>query len=507
MQNEAPAIHLVTSTGSAEFAHLTYALTHSSVIGLDAEWKPHHSLSAFPTVSLLQVACQLIDSRELPVFLVDLQSIRLTEAYDVLREMFVCPSVIKLGFRFKQDLVYLSSTFCEGGCGPGFDRVEPFIDIAAIYNILQPRRIPKQSCKGLATICKEVLGIFLAKELQCSDWSQRPLTEEQKIYAAEDARCLVEIFNVLHQKVVREGIPSLSQKKDQHSEVDTGLKHVLEHPNGCSTVMRATFCEPANMVHKAVVEPKNGSEIVDGVESMKPCDTSMQVDSYLLWIIRKHGDKLFLGDADRRPKSFKMKAKKPSGSAGKAPENLDDWQGPALWDSVSGGDGCPKFLCDVMVEGLAKHLRCVGIDSAIPVSTKPDARDLIEQARKEKRVILTRDLKLLKYGYLIGNQIYRIKSLLKNDQLVEVMETFKLKISEDQLMSRCSKCNGRFIQKALTSEEAVEAAKGLQVIPKCLFNRNLEFWQCEDCHQIYWEGTQYQNAVQKFIDVCKLNVM
>lgn len=36
-------------------------------------------------------------------------------------------------------------------------------------------------------------------------------------------------------------------------------------------------------------------------------------------------------------------------------------------------------------------------------------------------------------------------------------------------------------------EEAVEAAKGFQRIPDCLFDKNLEFWQCIDCHQLYWE--------------------
>lgn len=70
---------------------------------------------------------------------------------------------------------------------------------------------------------------------------------------------------------------------------------------------------------------------------------------------------------------------------------------------------------------------------------------------------------------------------------LQVIESFELKISEDQLMSRCTKCNGRFIQKPLTTEEAVEAAKGFQRIPSCLFNKNLEFWQCMDCRQLYWE--------------------
>lgn len=69
----------------------------------------------------------------------------------------------------------------------------------------------------------------------------------------------------------------------------------------------------------------------------------------------------------------------------------------------------------------------------------------------------------------------------------QVIEAFQLKISEDQLMSRCTKCNGRFIQKPLSTEEAVEAAKGFQRIPDCLFDKNLQFWQCMDCNQLYWE--------------------
>ncbi|XLR53695.1 hypothetical protein S83_004367, partial [Arachis hypogaea] len=71
------------------------------------------------------------------------------------------------------------------------------------------------------------------------------------------------------------------------------------------------------------------------------------------------------------------------------------------------------------VEGLAKHLRCVGMDDAIPYSKKHEQRELIEQARREKRVLLTRYAKLLRYEYLINNQIYKVKSLLKNEQLLE----------------------------------------------------------------------------------------
>lgn len=44
------------------------------------------------------------------------------------------------------------------------------------------------------------------QELQCSDWSCRPLTEDQRSYAAADAQCLLDIFDVFQLKIAEEGI-------------------------------------------------------------------------------------------------------------------------------------------------------------------------------------------------------------------------------------------------------------------------------------------------------------
>ncbi|CAK9151575.1 unnamed protein product, partial [Ilex paraguariensis] len=123
-------IHFVSATDSPEFTHLSWALTRSSVIGLDAEWKPIHiHQDTFPPVSLLQIACRVVGNcdstaqqNESLVFLLDLSTIHLPSIYELLKDMFVSPHILKLGFRFKQDLVYLSSTFCSQGCDPGFDR-------------------------------------------------------------------------------------------------------------------------------------------------------------------------------------------------------------------------------------------------------------------------------------------------------------------------------------------------------------------------------------------------
>ncbi|KAJ8771585.1 hypothetical protein K2173_026762 [Erythroxylum novogranatense] len=510
-------IHVITSTESPEFSLLTQCLSRSSVIGLDAEWKPLCARQpAFPTVTLLQLACHLgsstSSSDESPVFLLDLCSLPLCSIWELLRDVFVSPDILKLGFRFKQDLVYLSSTFSSNDSHHGFNKLEPYLDITSICDYTHHKRrgkkMPKET-KSLATICREVLGLHLSKELQCSDWSLRPLTEEQKTYAATDAHRLLRIFNVFLENFIKEGTYNKATELNSLN-LSLGLKQILETKDGGIKPFRVKVSEALDIVQATM--SSQYSQRVAEMESIKfklSVAVTKPMDSTLLKIVLKYGEKILLRESDRKPKSSKKKEKKQLYVTAERRErhfeDTDDWQGLPPWDKSIGGDGCPKFLCDVMVEGLAKHLRCVGIDAAIPFSKKPDSRELIDQACKEDRVLLTRDAKLLRHQYLVKDQIYRVKSLLKNEQLVEVINTFQLKISEDQLMSRCTKCNGKFIQKPLTTVEAIEAAKGFQKIPNCLFNKNLEFWQCTDCSQLYWEGTQYHNAVQKFIDICKLS--
>ncbi|KAK9724849.1 hypothetical protein RND81_05G102800 [Saponaria officinalis] len=521
-------IHYVSTPDSPEFTLLTHSLTHSSIVALDAEWKPpvrHLSATttehrAFPTVSLLQLACRLAQSppestdltrSDSVVFLVDLQSVPLGSIYVILKEMLVAENVLKLGFKFKQDLVYLSSTFCSFGFDPGFDKVEPFLDISSIYYLLQQRQLGKKvskDSKSLATICKELLGFSLSKELQCSDWSQRPLTEEQKIYAAVDAHCLLELFTIFELRIDIQASSANDDDALDFRNINLGLKEILEKPTPCKRILSTKVNEASNIVRVTTASDFFKDYLsTDVIISNSLCRQTAPLNHSLSEIISKYSTKILLKESDRKPRNSRKVKKQPASGSNriaKGAEYLDNWQGPPPWDSMNGSDGCPKFLCDVMVEGLAKHLRCVGIDAAVPNSKKLDSRELIEQALKEKRVLLTRDAKLLRHGYLLNNQIYRVKSLLKNEQLLEVIQTFQLNISENQLMSRCTKCNGKFIQKPLTTEEAIEAAKGFQKIPNCLFNKNLEFWQCMDCNQLYWEGTQYHNAVQKFVNICNL---
>ncbi|TVU39558.1 hypothetical protein EJB05_12983 [Eragrostis curvula] len=478
------AVHLVNGGGSSpELALLLRSLSAARIVSLDAEWKPRcRSVPAapapgdgpspekapapplFPTVTLLQVACRGHDEEGetgvCEVFVVDLLAVPLAELWAPLRELFERPDVLKLGFRFKQDLVYLSATFAAAlGCDSGFDRVEPFLDVTNVYYYLKghdrQKRLPKET-KSLATICEELLNVSLSKELQCSDWSCRPLSEGQIQYAASDAYYLLDIFDMFQQKIRTE--VTIAGNSSPTTELNSDVN--------CTQI---------------------------GIEcssSSSGCDIRSDC---LVSIVTKYSEKILLTESDTKPRNSRRKEKKKLPTDARCKDKVDlstEWQGPPPWDPSIGGDGYPKFLCDVMIEGLAKHLRCVGIDAAVPSSKKPEPRELLNQTYKEGRILLTRDVKLLRYQYLASNQVINV---------------FELKISEDKLMSRCTKCNGSFIQKPLTIEEAIEASKGFQVIPSCLFNRNLEFWKCTDCHQLYWEGTQYHNAVQKFTSLCNIS--
>lgn len=145
-----------------------------------------------------------------------------------------------------------------------------------------------------------------------------------------------------------------SQNRSKHLPFDfnPGLKQIAEISNGCNMVTRTKFCEASNMIRLTMPELHSSIEITEEVDSMKSCKITEKADSSILWIGKKYGDKILLKDTDRKPKTSKKKTKRTSDGSvykQKTHEILEDWQGPPPWDPSLGGDGCPKFLCDVMV--------------------------------------------------------------------------------------------------------------------------------------------------------------
>lgn len=74
------------------------------------------------------------------------------------------------------------------------------IRINNIYDtLIEARKRYKKSKEGghkLGEVCERELGIYLDKSLQASDWTQRPLTQEQHDYAAADAEVLIKLYRL-----------------------------------------------------------------------------------------------------------------------------------------------------------------------------------------------------------------------------------------------------------------------------------------------------------------------
>ena len=70
---------------------------------------------------------------------------------------------------------------------------------------------PSAQSHGLKAICRELLGVELAKEQQLSDWGVEQLSEEQMQYAANDVLYLHELKEKLDALLIREGRTELAQ--------------------------------------------------------------------------------------------------------------------------------------------------------------------------------------------------------------------------------------------------------------------------------------------------------
>jgi uncharacterized protein with PIN domain len=145
----------------------------------------------------------------------------------------------------------------------------------------------------------------------------------------------------------------------------------------------------------------------------------------------------------------------------------------------------PRFLADVMLGRLARWLRALGYDTHYDSSL--DDAALAELARRESRILLTRDVELTRRKNL--------KTLLIQDdkvmqQLRQVIHA--LGLDEDAAFTRCVECNAELI--------ALEHAHAAALVPPYVMKTQTRFRRCPKCGKVYWRGTHWshmQNAVRE----------
>lgn len=149
-----------------------------------------------------------------------------------------------------------------------------------------------------------------------------------------------------------------------------------------------------------------------------------------------------------------------------------------------------RFVVDANVGKLARYMRMLGFD-ALYDNQFPD-QEIIRISGEEKRVILTRDLGILKNNAVTRGYYLRAQDPWK--QLQEVTQRFDL-ISDIKPFSRCMECNGTVgrVAKQMIIEQLIEETS----------NVFKEFFQCASCGKIYWKGSHYEHMLASIEDLVK----
>jgi uncharacterized protein with PIN domain len=147
-----------------------------------------------------------------------------------------------------------------------------------------------------------------------------------------------------------------------------------------------------------------------------------------------------------------------------------------------------RFIADVHLGKLARFLRMTGFDTAWANDFSDDG--IVQAARTEKRIILSRDRGLLKRRLVTHGCC--IRSLAPREQLVEVVGRFDI-AGQIRLFSRCMSCNAPL---ARVSRLAV-----LDALPPAVAETCTEFSRCPGCGKVFWRGSHWENMKKLAADV------
>jgi len=145
-----------------------------------------------------------------------------------------------------------------------------------------------------------------------------------------------------------------------------------------------------------------------------------------------------------------------------------------------------RFILDVHLGKLARYLRMLGFDSLYENDYTDDA--IVRIAEKEKRIVLTRDIGILKNNSL--SRGYWVRSQQPAEQVREVVGRLHLS-SAIKPFNRCIGCNGTIVK--VSKEDVIGELKPMT---RKYFT---EFYRCRKCKKVYWNGTHYQR-MSRMID-------
>ena len=148
----------------------------------------------------------------------------------------------------------------------------------------------------------------------------------------------------------------------------------------------------------------------------------------------------------------------------------------------------PRFVADVHLHKLARHLRLAGFDTLWGNDWDDDR--IVDLARRERRTILTRDKAMLRRNDV--ERGYFVRNVAAEAQLAEVVGRLQLEALLAPF-TRCRECN------TILEDVAREAV--LELIPDQVRGLYSRFRRCPGCERVYWEGTHFQRMKAVLADV------
>ena len=144
-----------------------------------------------------------------------------------------------------------------------------------------------------------------------------------------------------------------------------------------------------------------------------------------------------------------------------------------------------KFIADGMLGKLTRWLRMLGQD--VKYSNQSEDAELIAMAKKEHRILLTRDLELYQHAAAKGIDAFYVEGRTEAEKIAELAERFDFSLTIDLRRSRCPRCNTKI---RLTPKEKVA-----DKVEKNTFTYYDEFWKCPKCGHIYWQGAHWKGIL------------
>jgi len=140
-----------------------------------------------------------------------------------------------------------------------------------------------------------------------------------------------------------------------------------------------------------------------------------------------------------------------------------------------------NFIVDGMLGKLARWLRMMGQDAKY--SNMADDAALLATAKKENRVLLTRDFALYEQAVAKNVEAYYVEGTTEPERLANLAARFGIPLEIDLEKSRCPKCNTKL---APVPKEEI-AGK----VEKNTLEHYDTFWKCPGCNVVYWQGAHW----------------